>query len=61
VIVEDTCLCFNACKGLPGPYVKWFLEKVGPEGLYKMLVGFEDKTAYAVCTFAFCQGGDRVI
>lgn len=21
VLVEDTCLCFNALNGLPGPYV----------------------------------------
>jgi inosine triphosphate pyrophosphatase len=21
VMVEDTCLCFNALKGLPGPYM----------------------------------------
>lgn len=39
VMVEDTSLCFNAYKGLPGPYVKWFLQKVGPDGLYKMLGG----------------------
>ncbi|XP_063021336.1 inosine triphosphate pyrophosphatase isoform X1 [Melospiza melodia melodia] len=32
VIVEDTCLCFNALGGLPGPYIKWFLEKLKPEG-----------------------------
>lgn len=25
-IVEDTCLCFNALGGLPGVYIKWFLE-----------------------------------
>ncbi|KAI5737515.1 hypothetical protein M8J76_014323 [Diaphorina citri] len=56
VIVEDTCLCFNALGGLPGPYVKWFLKKVGPTGLYKMLAGFKDKSAKAICTFAF---GDR--
>lgn len=37
VMVEDTSLCFNAYKGLPGPYVKWFLQKVGPDGLYRML------------------------
>ncbi|VDK49474.1 unnamed protein product [Gongylonema pulchrum] len=24
VLVEDTCLCFNAFGGLPGPYIKWF-------------------------------------
>ena len=56
VMVEDTCLCFNALHGLPGPYVKWFLEKVGHDGLNKMLVGFEDKTAYAQCTFAYTPG-----
>ncbi|KAK2109692.1 hypothetical protein P7K49_009438 [Saguinus oedipus] len=33
VLVEDTCLCFNALGGLPGPYIKWFLEKLKPEGI----------------------------
>jgi len=56
VMVEDTCLCFKAMKGLPGPYIKWFLEKLGHEGLNKMLVGFEDTSAYAQCTFAFTPG-----
>lgn len=59
VLVEDTALCFNDLKGLPGPYIKWFLEKLGPEGLYKMLHGFEDKSAQAVCTFAFHPGGEK--
>jgi inosine triphosphate pyrophosphatase len=62
VIVEDTCLCFNALKGLPGPYMyspaslnlmssphhvvrsKWFLDKLGHDGLNQMLAGFEDKS-----------------
>ncbi|EFN69846.1 Inosine triphosphate pyrophosphatase [Camponotus floridanus] len=57
-IIEDTSLCFNAMKGLPGPYIKWFLERLGPEGLYKMLDGWEDKSAEAVCTFAYCSGTD---
>lgn len=56
VIVEDTCLAFNGLKGLPGPYIKWFLEKLGPEGLHKLLAGFEDKTAQAICTFAYSKG-----
>lgn len=56
VIVEDTCLCFNALGGLPGPYIKWFLTKLRPEGLCKMLAGFEDKSAYALCTFAYSTG-----
>uniref|UniRef100_A0A8D8PXN2 Inosine triphosphate pyrophosphatase n=1 Tax=Cacopsylla melanoneura TaxID=428564 RepID=A0A8D8PXN2_9HEMI len=60
VVVEDTCLCFNALGGLPGPYVKWFLEKLGPPGLNKMLAGFEDKSAKAVCTFAFGDQDGKV-
>ncbi|KAM6163800.1 inosine triphosphate pyrophosphatase [Rhynchocyon petersi] len=56
VLVEDTCLCFNALGGLPGPYIKWFLEKLKPEGLYQLLAGFEDKSAYALCTFALATG-----
>lgn len=56
VIVEDTCLCFNALKGLPGPYVKHFLDRLGPEGLQRMLHGFDDHSGYAQCTFAYSSG-----
>lgn len=59
VIVEDTCLCFNALGGLPGPYIKWFLEKLKPEGLFKLLSGWEDKTGYALCTFAYSTGNSE--
>ena len=60
VMVEDTCLCFNAYGGLPGPYIKWFLQRLGHEGLNKMLAGFEDKSAYAQCTFAYTPGGTQM-
>lgn len=56
VLVEDTCLCFNAMNGLPGPYIKWFHDKLGPDGTHKMLDGWEDKSAEAVCTFAYSSG-----
>jgi len=56
VIVEDTCLCFNALKGLPGPYIKWFLVDLGLEGLLNLVSAYEDKSAYALCTFSFCEG-----
>ncbi|GAB6028065.1 hypothetical protein CHUAL_002283 [Chamberlinius hualienensis] len=55
VLVEDTALCFNALGGLPGPYIKWFLDKLKPEGLHQLLSGFEDKSGYALCTFAYCE------
>ncbi|KAJ2900190.1 Inosine triphosphate pyrophosphatase [Zalerion maritima] len=56
VLVEDTCLCFDALNGLPGPYIKWFLTSLGHSGLLSLLAGHADKSAQAVCTFAFSQG-----
>lgn len=56
VLVEDTCLCFNSLKGLPGPYIKWFLQKIGHEGLNNMLLAYEDKSAYALCVFSLALG-----
>jgi inosine triphosphate pyrophosphatase len=61
VIVEDTALCFNALKGLPGPYIKWFLAKLGHEGLglNQLLAGFSDKSAYALCIVSFVAGPNQ--
>ncbi|CAH9137262.1 unnamed protein product [Cuscuta epithymum] len=56
VLVEDTCLCFNALKGLPGPYIKWFLQKIGHEGLNNLIMAYEDKSAYAMCIFSLALG-----
>jgi inosine triphosphate pyrophosphatase len=54
-IVEDTSLCYNALKGLPGVYIKWFLDKTGLDGLNNLLAAYPDKSAYAQCVFAFAQ------
>ena len=35
---------------------KWFMLSLGPLELHKMLSGFEDKSAQAVCTFGYCAG-----
>jgi inosine triphosphate pyrophosphatase len=59
VMTEDTCLCFNAMKGLPGAYIKWFLQSLGHEGLNKMLNGFEDRSAYALCIFVLIDADGR--
>ena len=56
VLTEDTSLCFNALGGLPGVYIRWFLEKLGHEGLNTLLAGHADKSAYAQCIFAHSAG-----
>lgn len=37
---------------------KWFLGALGHDGLNKMVQPYDDHSATAVCTFAFCSGPD---
>lgn len=53
VFTEDTCLCFYGLNGLPGPYIKWFLDSLGHDGLNKLLCGFNDDRAYAQTIIAY--------
>jgi inosine triphosphate pyrophosphatase len=53
VLVEDTSLCFNALGGMPGPYIKWFQDKIGLEGLNNLLMAYTDKRAVAKCIFGY--------
>ena len=56
VITEDTSLCFNALNGLPGVYIKHFLDKTGHNGLNNLLAAYDDKSAYAQCIFSLSEG-----
>lgn len=56
VLVEDTSLCFDALNGLPGPYIKWFVDQLGNDGLYQLLNAHENKQAYCQCILAFSAG-----
>ena len=60
VIVEDTCLCFNALGGMPGPYIKWFLSALGPDGLPRILADFDDKSANAICMFGYADSLEQI-
>lgn len=61
VLVEDTSLCFNALGGMPGPYIKWFQDKIGLEGLNNLLMAYTDKRAVAKCIFAYKNGKSEPI
>ena len=60
-VIEDTSLCMEAYGGLPGPYIKWFLNNLKPKGLHKMLDGFEDKSAYAMTVYAYMENEDSEV
>ena len=56
-MVEYSQLLMNCYKGLPGPYIKYFLKAIGTEGLYKMITPFEDHSAIAQCIIGL-EGSD---
>lgn len=61
VIVEDTALAFNSLNGLPGPYIKDFIAKIGTENLVRMLENFQNKSAQAISTVAYTKGPNQAI
>lgn len=56
VIVEDVSLEFTALGGLPGPFIKFFIEHTGLEECCRMLDGFADRSATIRCTFGYYDG-----
>ena len=55
VLVEDVSLVFLALGKLPGPFIKWFLETLGNEGLCEMLNRHKTRDALAEVQFALCD------
>jgi inosine triphosphate pyrophosphatase len=57
VLVEDVALGFEALGGLPGPFIKFFIESEDSlEKLCRMLDGFENRSAKAECMFGYYDG-----
>jgi non-canonical purine NTP pyrophosphatase (RdgB/HAM1 family) len=46
-VVEDTSLYFDCLNGLPGPFIKWFLKRIGNEGLVRLTEALGDNRAEA--------------
>ena len=57
VIVEDVSLEFEALGGLPGPFIKFFVEKVPFETICSMIDG-KTRNATARCVFGYFDGKD---
>lgn len=55
VIVEDVSLEFEALGGLPGPFVKFFIERMPFEEMCAMLNG-KSRKATAKCVFGYYDG-----
>ncbi|MBI3888829.1 non-canonical purine NTP pyrophosphatase [Candidatus Nomurabacteria bacterium] len=55
VVVEDTNLEFKGLGGLPGPFIRYFLEQMSEEDICSLLNG-KDRTATARCVFGYFDG-----
>lgn len=56
VMVDDTGLYIDAWRGLPGALVKWFVQRVGDEGLCEMMQCFSVRSARAKTVVATYDG-----
>ncbi len=56
VIVDDTSLTITALGRLPGPFIKYFLEEIGHEGICRLVDNFKNRAAIAEIGIGFCDG-----
>ncbi len=56
LIVEDTSLYFDCLNGLPGPLVKWFLDKLGVDGIYELVEKYNSFDAEARAMIGLKKG-----
>ena len=59
VVVEDTTLEFRGLGGLPGPFIRYFLEQMSEEDICSLLNG-KDRNATARCVFGYFDGEKEV-
>jgi len=57
LIVEDVSMSCSALGGLPGPYIKDFLRKLGDVGLYRVAHACGDTKAQVSCLAAYIEPG----
>lgn len=56
VLVEDTSVVFKALGKLPGPFIKWFLDELGNEGLCSLLDKYPTRDATAIVLYCLYDG-----
>lgn len=60
-IVEDTSMYMDCLEGkLPGPFVKWFNETIGTQGLYEIAKNFKNYKAFAVTLIGFNDSSGKI-
>lgn len=61
VLKNDTGLFVEALNGFPGPYTHYVDDKLGEDGLLKLLENEENRNAYFMEAFAYCEYGKEPV
>lgn len=61
VLKNDTGLFVEALGGFPGPYTHYVDEKLGEDGLLKLMEGVENRKACFIEAFAYCEYGKEPV
>lgn len=61
VLKNDTGFFIEALGGFPGPYTHYVMEKIGTDGLLKLMRGKTNRKAYYMESFAYCEYGKKPI
>jgi non-canonical purine NTP pyrophosphatase (RdgB/HAM1 family) len=56
VLVEDTGLKISCMGNLPGPFIKWFIQEIGLDGICKIVNQSQDRSARASDAFVYYDG-----
>jgi XTP/dITP diphosphohydrolase len=61
VLKNDSGLYVDALGGFPGPYTHYVDERLGEDGLLKLLDGVEERDAHFVEALAYCEYGKEPV
>ena len=61
LVVDDISLCCPAIGGLPGPYVKDFLKKIGGKGIAELILKYSDHSVTGICHIAYALPGEEPV
>ena len=61
VIIEDTGFFIDELKGLPGPFIKFFEQKLGPSASLKLLENSTNRKAKQICSIAYQDSENQII
>jgi len=59
-IIEDTSLSLACLNGLPGPLIKWFLQALGNDGLFKLASKMGDLAAIASTVIGYRASASEI-